>query len=353
MSNQTPGLVCAHHHLYSSLARGMPAPPRQPESFRSVLDQIWWRLDAALDLDMVFWSAALGAAEAVLSGTTCIIDHHESPNSIEGSLDAVAAACALVGLRVLPSYGVTDRWDDRGTLREVSPSTPMSDAARRGLAETERFIASGKRAMVGVHAAFTCGDETLQASADLAERLGVGVHVHVAEGLDDMNAGTRLAPLSRDNWLIVHAVHLETSLSGTVVHNPRSNLNNAVGYARPRRFSNRVVLGTDGIGADMLDEYRLAFVVAKSNDLASTPDEAWSWLTNAYDLFPEALNDSVHWTYDHMDSPWHTAFTTGIAVQNVRIDGRDVVVDGRATGFDLEEIRRKAAEQSLRLHRKL
>ena len=89
MTTATHGLVCAHHHLYSSLARGMPAPPTQPASFRGVLEQIWWRLDAALDLEMIKWSAALGAAEAVLSGTTAIIDHHESPNAIEGSLDAI------------------------------------------------------------------------------------------------------------------------------------------------------------------------------------------------------------------------------------------------------------------------
>ena len=95
MSAITPGLVCAHHHLYSSLARGMPAPPERPYNFLSILQQVWWRLDAALDLEMLKWSAMLGAVEALQSGTTAIIDHHEGPNAIEGSLQVIADACAL------------------------------------------------------------------------------------------------------------------------------------------------------------------------------------------------------------------------------------------------------------------
>ena len=100
----TPGLVCAHHHLYSALARGMPPPPKTPTSFHEVLEQIWWRLDTALDLEMIRWSAMLGAVEALESGTTAIVDHHESPNAIEGSLTVIAEACAEVGVRVLPAY---------------------------------------------------------------------------------------------------------------------------------------------------------------------------------------------------------------------------------------------------------
>jgi len=94
MATTTPGMVCAHHHLYSTLARGMPAPPRQPTRFGEILEQVWWRLDTALDLDMIRASALLGATEALMSGTTAIIDHHESPNAIEGSLDVIADACA-------------------------------------------------------------------------------------------------------------------------------------------------------------------------------------------------------------------------------------------------------------------
>ncbi|MFQ5948288.1 MAG: amidohydrolase family protein, partial [Acidimicrobiia bacterium] len=146
MTATTPGLVCAHHHLYSALARGMPPPPATPSTFQEILTQIWWRLDAAVDLEMLRWSATLGALEALEAGTTGIADHHESPNAIEGSLDVIAAACAEVGVRVLCSYGVSDRHGPGG--------------ARRGLEENRRFVTEGGAGLVGIHAAFTCSNET-------------------------------------------------------------------------------------------------------------------------------------------------------------------------------------------------
>ena len=86
--------------------------------------------------------------------------------------------------------------------------------AARGLAENERFLREGGRGMVGVHAAFTCRDETLAAATELAADLGVGVHIHVAEGLADRDAGARLEPLATDDWLLVHCVHLDRALPG-------------------------------------------------------------------------------------------------------------------------------------------
>jgi cytosine/adenosine deaminase-related metal-dependent hydrolase len=340
MSAETPGLVCAHHHLYSALARGMPAPPATPHHFGEILEQVWWRLDTALDLEMLRASARLGAVEALLAGTTGIVDHHESPNAIEGSLDVIADACAEVGVRVVCAYGVTDRHG--------------ADGARRGLAENERFVRSGGRGLVGVHAAFTCSDATLASAAGLAADLGVGVNIHVAEGPEDAAAGGRLAPLAADDWLLVHCVGLDRELPGTIAHNPRSNMNNAVGYARPARRPNDVVLGTDGIGADMLEEFRLAYVAHRADDVTATPETAWSWLTNGYRFVPEAEADRVTWSYDHADSPWHVAFTPGMrATDVVAGDGEVLVRDGAPTRVDLVEVRAHAAEQAARLFRRL
>lgn len=353
MTNTTPGLVCGHHHLYSSLARGMPVPGTPQVSFSDILRNIWWRLDAALDLEMIYWSAALGAAEALLSGTTAIIDHHESPNAIEGSLDAIAEACDMVGVRHLLCYGVTDRWSDTGILTEVSPTTPMTRAGELGLQENERYLSSGRRAMVGVHAAFTCGDETLTAAAELAARFGVGVHIHVAEGPEDSTAAERLSRLARPDWLLVHAVHLEGELPGTIVHNPRSNMNNAVGYAHPARWTGPVMLGTDGIGADMLEEFRLSHARHRESDRAADPASSWEWLCQGRSWFPETNNDVVTWSYDHMDDPWRVVFTPGVRCLDVVIDGRTVVRDGHPVTFDMEEIRRKASEQAARLFARL
>jgi cytosine/adenosine deaminase-related metal-dependent hydrolase len=336
MSNTTSGLVCGHHHLYSSLARGMPAPPHQPTDFHSILEQVWWRLDTALDLEMLRWSAMLGAVEALQCGTTAIIDHHESPNAIEGSLDVIADACAQVGVRVLCAYGVTDRHGHH--------------AAQRGLDENERFVRAGGRGMVGAHAAFTCQQDTLEAVADLARRLDVGVHIHVAEAIDDIDAGARLQSLAADDWLIVHCVHLDRTLPGTIAHNPRSNMNNAVGYAAPTDRPNRVVLGTDGIGADMLEEFRLAYVALRAHDVTASPDTAWAWLDEGYRFFPDARDDRVTWSYDHVDSPWHVAFTPGIrALDVVSGDGEQLLREGLPTRVDIDEVRARAAEQAARL----
>lgn len=353
MGATTHGLVCAHHHLYSTLARGMPAPPRTPTGFMEILDQVWWRLDAALDLEIIKWSAMLGAAEALMCGTTAIIDHHESPNAIEGSLDVIRDACSAVGVRTNLCYGVTDRWDGGSLEPSVEPATKMTDAARRGLLENERFLRGGGRGMVGVHAAFTCGDETLEAAAALAGDLGTGVHIHVAEGTEDSGAGARLEHLATDDWLLVHCVHLDRPLRGTIAHNPRSNMNNAVGYAAPAGRPNAVVLGTDGIGADMAEEARVGYARLREHDVTASPETAFGWLANGEAFFPEVRNDVVEWSYDHADSPWHAAFTPGLRAVNVSVDGVQLVRDGRPTLFDIDEIRRKAAEAAATLHSRL
>ena len=339
MTTTTAGLVCGHHHLYSSLARGMPAPPVTPTDFVGILEQIWWRLDVALDLEMIKWSAMLGALEALSSGTTAIVDHHESPAAIEGSLSVIAAACAEVGVRSSLAYGVTDRHGP--------------DGARRGLAENERFLRAGGRGMVGVHAAFTCADDTLEAAAGLARDLGVGVHIHVAEGPVDVDAGGRLARLAQSDWLLVHCVHLDRDLPGTIAHNPRSNMNNAVGYARPAGRPNPVVLGTDGIGGDMLEEFRLAYARHREDSVLATPDVAWGWLVGGYQLVPEAASDTVVWDRPGADDPWWAAYTPGLRALDVTVAGEKVLQDGVPTRVDGDEIRAKAAEQAARLFARL
>lgn len=348
MSAQTAGMVCAHHHLYSALARGMPPPPKDPTNFLEVLENVWWRLDTALDLEMIEWSAKLGALEALEAGTTAIIDHHESPNAINGSLSVIADACNEVGVRINTCYGITDRHGSSGALR--------------GLAENDRYLrecaASDtasksvmRRGMVGVHAAFTVNDQHLEDAAGLAQDHGVGVHIHVAEGIDDLGAADRLRDLARDDWLIIHGVHLldDHDVSGTIVHNPRSNMNNSVGYANPSRFANPVALGTDGIGADMLAEFQLAYFAHRHHDIAATPDASWSWLQAGYDLFPEAEDDVVTWSYDTIE-PWHVAFTPTIRAIDVDVAGEPALRDGVATRVDADEVRAKAAEQATRLH---
>ncbi len=332
----------------------MPAPKQQSKSFIDILNNIWWRVDAALDNEMIYWSAMLGATEALMSGTTCIIDHHESPNSIEGSLNTIAEACKVVGVRINTCYGVTDRWDDNGQLHsKVSPLSEMTDAAKRGLAECDQYLTEGGNGMVGVHAAFTCSDETLVAAAELAKKHSVGVHIHVAEGLDDLQAGARLESIAQDNWLLIHAVHLDRKLKGRIVHNARSNMNNAVGYAKPTERVNKILLGTDGIGADMIEEARIAYARLREFDVTAAPTTVWQWLENSLELFPDAKQDVVTFDYDFADSPWHASFTTNMSVTDVEIAGEKVLTNSQPTRVDLHEVRAKANEQALRLYERL
>ncbi len=341
MTATTPGLVCAHHHLYSTLARGMPPPPATPTNFTEILEQIWWRVDAALDLELVRWSALLGAVEALESGTTAIVDHHASPSAIDGSLDIVAGACAEVGVRVVCAYEVTDRQGP--------------DGAKAGLAENERFLRAGGRGYVGAHACLTLGDETLDAVAGLAADLGVGVHIHVGEDAVDAGADDRLRPYATDDWLLAHCVHVGPPLPGTIAHNPRSNLNNGVGYARPARWAaagNRVVLGSDGIGAAMVDEFALAYVAQRADDVTATPEDAWGWLGAGAELVPEVLGDEVTWTADRAD-PWYLAFTPGVRAERVVVDGEVVVDRGVCSRVDAERVRARAREEAQRLWARL
>jgi putative selenium metabolism protein SsnA len=262
----TPAFAVGHTHLYSALACGMPPPSQSPTSFREILERVWWRLDKALDDELVHISALVGAIEAARRGAAFVVDHHASPNAIDGSLDRIASALDLVGVRGALCYETTDR---DGAERSLA-----------GLRENERFITRARRGetphmgLVGAHAPFTLEDRTLEALRDLADRHGVGLHVHVAEdGTDASNAhvrGTQLERrlqtlgIARAGSIVAHAVHLEqaaidglSAAGAWVVTNARSNMNNAVGLSRAT--GDRIALGTDGIGADMIAEAQAHF----------------------------------------------------------------------------------------------
>jgi putative selenium metabolism protein SsnA len=266
-----PGHVCAHHHLYSALARGMPGPAEPPRNFLQILERVWWRLDRALDHETIRLSALVGAVEAARAGTTTIIDHHASPEAIQGSLDLVADGIEGAGLRGAVCYEVTDR---HGTAR-----------GRDGIAENVRFARGNRRphvrGMMGAHASFTIGPETMEALAAEAARVQAPVHIHLAEDrVDEEDALDRYgmrtvhrlvrAGVLTEGALVAHGVHLDEAEqealrdSGAwLAHNPRSNMNNGVGYAPVARFGERVALGTDGIDGDMFTEARACYLKAR------------------------------------------------------------------------------------------
>jgi putative selenium metabolism protein SsnA len=273
-----PGLVNGHTHLYSALAAGMPVPPRPPKNFHEILQFIWWPLDRAHTLESVEMSGTIGALAAVRCGTTTLIDHHASPNAIEGSLTALENGIAVVGCRGVLCYEVTDR--------------NRPNEGRDGLAENERYIRLCKErsdamfaVMVGAHASFTMNDESLAGCVELARHHGVGVHIHVAEdpvderitreqfGCGLFERFNRVGLLDAARTIFAHGTHLTdedfSTLSNcrgmiSLAHNPSSNMNNGIGYTPVVKLAAPPQLGTDGIGADLWREARVAEL--KSHD---------------------------------------------------------------------------------------
>ena len=241
--------VNAHTHLYSALAPyGMPAPAVEPTCFVEILERIWWRLDRALDAASLAASAELYVAEAVAAGCGGLIDHHESPAFIDGSLDVLAAACARFAMPAVLCYGATERNGGRAE-------------AWAGLAECARLARTappGIKVAIGLHASFTVSDDTVAEAAALARELGTVLHVHVAEDLADVldardrgYAGVidRLTKLGAmvPGSIFAHGVHLTSAevaacaAAGVwLVQNPRSNRGNRVGYPAALAASSKV-----------------------------------------------------------------------------------------------------------------
>jgi putative selenium metabolism protein SsnA len=287
----TSGLVNAHTHLYSALARGMPAPGEPPRGFVEILEKVWWRLDRALDEESVHLSGLVGGIEAARSGTTTIFDHHASPSCVEGSLATLRRAVEEVGLRSVLCYETTDR-----------NGTAGRDA---GIAESRAFLSSGltalTRGLVGAHASFTLSDESLDLLAAVAADRRSSLHVHVAEDRCDVEdsrrrgatgVGDRLRGhgLVGRGTLLVHCVHLAAEelrdaqdAGAWLAHCPRSNMNNAVGRAATAHFR-RAALGTDGLDEDVLAEARAAFLGMRDAGRGDALEAAVRMLAGGYAL---------------------------------------------------------------------
>lgn len=266
-----PGFICAHHHFYSTMARGMSIPGEPAENFVQILERLWWKVDRAILDEDILLSAQLPLIDCIRNGTTTIIDHHASPSMRDGSLDIIEGAVRQAGLRASLCYEVSDRNVKGG-----------------GIAENERFIkkigqGDGQiAAMMGLHASFTISDETVETCVGIAKEHGVGCHIHVAEdaadrqdslsryGVPTVNRLHRLG-VTGEKSIFVHCVHVDEAemdiLAETrtiVVHNPESNMNNAVGITPLLTMLKKGVLvglGTDGMNSDMLAQMRAAYLL--------------------------------------------------------------------------------------------
>jgi putative selenium metabolism protein SsnA len=380
-----PGLINSHMHCYSSFARGMDLKAQSPHEFNQILERLWWRLDKVLTLEDVYYSAAVAMIDCIKNGTTTIFDHHASPGCIPGSLFRIADAAKDLGMRTCLCYEVSDR---DGEL-----------VAQQGIEENAAYIRdcqqagdSLRRALFGLHASFTLNDELLQQSAVMAKELGVGCHIHTAEALSDVadcrrRYGKRVVERLSDFGVLGpqsiagHCVHIDEhemdllqQKQALVVHNPESNMGNAVGCApvlAMLQLGVRVGLGTDGYTGDMLESLKVANLLHKHQQ----QDAAVAWAEPHEMLFGRnaeyasacfgatlgqlvagALADVIVVDYEPptpltaANLNAHILFgCSGRAVRTTVVNGRVLMQDRRLLVADAAEIAAKSRLQAAQL----
>ncbi len=386
----TPGLVSAHGHLYSTLARGMPLSGFTPKSFREILEGLWWKLDRALTSDDVYISALVGGIWHLRRGVTAIFDHHASPSAIEGSLSQIKrAVVGKLGMRCDLCYEVTDRGG------EAERDLGIAENVRFAQEDTESGLAA---AHFGLHASFTLSDESLEKSVSAAEPLGLAFHTHLAEGKEDpidslqkygMRTAERLDKFGilTEGTLLIHGIQLSgaelellSQRPASVIHNPRSNMNNAVGAAQVVTMLSRgikVGIGTDGFGADILGEMLVARLLAHhvAGDSTVLSDaELLRILGHNYELAERSFEipfgklapgyaaDLVIWDYrpptplDGGNLLSHLLFagiSEGLSPDTVMVAGEVLLSGGKLTRVDEEGALAKAREAAEALWKRI
>ncbi|HTX74145.1 MAG TPA: putative aminohydrolase SsnA [Rectinemataceae bacterium] len=382
----SPGLVCAHTHLYSALARGMMVNIAPSKDFAQQLRHLWWRLDRAIDLPILEASALAGCADAACSGVTSLVDHHAGPEAIDGSLSVIRKAYEQVGIRGLLCYETTDRNGREGARAGVRENVRFAKEIDAARAKGEKPLVDGA---IGGHAGFTVGEETLAELADAVRSTKRGIHIHAGEDKYDavdsrhrfgadlaarLEAAGCLGPKSiigHGVWLTESEVEILNATNTFLAHNARSNMNNAVGYnTLLTRYAN-VVLGTDGMSADMLEEFKFACFRHRESGGPWWPDDFLRVLDRGNRLMERymgaafgrvtagAVADLVLWDYDPPtplaggNLAGHMAFgLSSRSVQSVMVNGEFVVKD-RKPLFDAGAIAQSARRESLRLWKRM
>ena len=366
----TRSFGCGHHHIYSTLARGMPAPHKAPVNFKEILKYIWWHLDKCLDLEMIEASALASAVFCAKNGVTLVIDHHASPFAIKDSLSTIARSFDRVGISHLLCYEISDR-DGEGPREE-------------GLAETDAYLSAGGQGHVGLHASFTVGDDLLSRAVSLAKRHDTGLHMHVAEDMADQEEtlarhGKRVVErlheagaLALRKSIFSHCIHLsdhEKELlreSGVwVAQNTESNQNNNVGLTSYKSITDNVLLGTDGMHSDMLRSAKAAFLAGQATESIGF-DEIYRRFRDVhryaqgFGMRGDGENNLVILDYD---SPTEVNsgnflghFVFGIDsrhVETVISQGKVIADEGRVTTVDEGEVLKFAREMGRKLWGKM
>ena len=376
-----PGLICAHTHFYGLFSRGLGIPGKSPQNFLEILNKLWWPLDSSLEMEDVRYCALVCLIDAIKHGTTTLFDHHASPKCAEGSLDTISNAFYQTGVRGVVSYETTNRYGSTGTRQSIDENLRMIRQIE--LTEPSKRLVN---ASFGVHAGLTISEKTLET---IRERLpeGYGIHIHVAEDKSDEDdsikkAGMRVIErlnkfgLVGEDSILVHGVHLSrteleiiNSKRAWITHQPRSNMNNAVGVADVETMLGmgiQVCLGNDGFSNAMWDEWRTCYLVHKLENrdpqrlsgelIVKMAIENNSDLTNH--LFKDQLIGKIQPGYQadlilvdyqpitEMNSnnlPWHILFGfRDSMVTHTMVKGKWLMKDKKFVDLDENEINKKA-----------
>ncbi len=376
-----PGSICSHTHFYGAYSRGMSIPGKPAAGFPEILDKLWWKLDKALDHEAVYYSALVCMLDAIRYGTTTLIDHHASPNAIEGSLDDIAQAAIESGLRVSTCYEVTDRDGKKKSKAGIDENIRFIERYQKGELP-ERIFPT-----FGLHASLTLDDDTLeQCSSSIPE--GFGFHIHVAEHpVDEYDSiyrcGKRIIErldgfhILNPSTIVVHAVHIDAKemeiikeRQAWVSHQPRSNMNNAVGLPQVESMLHLgipVCLGNDGFSNSMWDEWKAAYLAHKlihydPRSMGADTIAAMAWKNNAA-LIKKLSGSDVGIIRDGAKAdiifvdyksftpvtasnlPWHLVFGfQNDMVTTTIVDGKVLMRNGEIISLDEEKIIHEAVK---------
>lgn len=372
----TSGIICSHTHIYSALARGLNVKIKKSKDFVQILQNLWWLLDRALDKEMVEVSAQVCAIEAILCGVTTLVDHHSSPNFIEGSLKTIKDNFEKIGIRSILCYETTDRngldQAEIAVYENENFAKFIDDEKKKG-----SKIKNGRltEAAIGAHAPFTLSDKTLKDLSKACEKTKRGIHIHISEDrfepsfsrfnfgkdpinrLDEFNLISNKSIIGHGVYISEDEINLINEKDAFLIHNSRSNMNNNVGYNNFLYKYKNVAIGTDGINHDLISEIQTAYFKNKDAGGQISTYEFLKMLNNGNNILNRYFEDLrfgniekgyvadlAVWDYnsptplisDNIASHIIFGFNSGF-VKTVIINGAIVLKD-RKFNFDTKEI---------------
>jgi len=374
-------MINFHDHFYSRLAKGLPIKGSM-ENFKLILQNLWWKLDLALDAEMIRASAQMAALESIRNGVTYIFDHHSSPNSANGSLKIISDVLSEFNLRGVLCFETTDRNGNQ--------------LSENGIAENLEYFRNSTsedlKAIFGLHASFTLNDNTLSKVSELLKDLDLGIHIHLCEDKIDREesfAKYKNLPVDRlikfgllnDKSILAHGIHLTdedyasiANKGSAIVYNLDSNFNNAVGLPELLRAPVKIptLTGTDGMNSNPARTFKQLFLLARHQGM--TFDESFNWIKKIYfdqlnfvqKYFPDysLLNikdraDLIIWDYippiPFMEENFWGHFIYGILDRPIHsvIQNGNVLMNNFKISFNESEYQKNIVAQGNRLYNKM